>query len=96
MDGLTPHQRPHALDQIYDFVFDARVVGLAAERWFCLCATPADCRRVRYCCEIRETRRKETLLLARNLSSERIAIAFTRRIETGEEIKLVLVVVGGS
>ena len=44
-ERLTPHQRPHAADQIYEFPLDARalVVAAAAEGWFYGRVAPADC-----------------------------------------------------
>lgn len=80
---LTPHQCPHTSYQVYDLCFYRRVVLLAAECGFGLRTTPADCGLLEDAAACIEVGKGKLLLLARNLSSERIAIAFTRRIETG-------------
>nr|POE49563.1 dol-p-man:man(7)glcnac(2)-pp-dol alpha-1,6-mannosyltransferase [Quercus suber] len=82
----TPHQRPDGIDQVDELRFHARVVlhvtGAAAERGFGgLRGAPADCE---FGVSIGEGKGGD-LLRARKRSSERTAMAFTRRMETGRE-----------
>lgn len=95
---LTPHQRPHRVDQIYRLRFHAgAVLRAAAEGGLVLrCVAPADCIAfVSYAVALvlRERRGFRGLvtfgwvggdvLRARKRSSERTAMAFMSRTETG-------------
>lgn len=80
-----PHERAHGIYEVYHLGFDARAVLHAAAKGGLglLGRAPADWIVLGLCEEVRQAWVEGFVLRARKRSSERTAMAFTRRTDTG-------------